>query len=159
MLVKVEFASFALDPHKNMPLIFLKESSGARMFSVTIGPLEAGAIAMETLKVGVEKPLTIDLAKSILERSGGTLKRVILHLDDGQDLMARLEIAVLGGIQGIACRPCDAIALAMRCNASLYAREEVFEKFSDNKGESEQQKLRQHIASLDTLDFGTIHLE
>jgi hypothetical protein len=99
------------------------------------------------------------MAKSILETSGGTLMRAVLHLDKGQNLAARLEIAVRGAARGIACRPCDAIALALRCKAPLFARDEVFEKFSGKTGETQQERLRQHIASLDTLDFGTFHLE
>jgi uncharacterized protein len=160
MLIKVEFASFAVDPDKNTPLIILKEISGARALPIPIGPLEASAIAIETLKVKPEKPLTIDLAKNILETLDGILTRVIIHqgVDNGS-LMARIEIEAQDGIKNVECRPCDAIALALRCHAPLFVRDAVFEKFASGNGLSETEKLRRHIAALDTLDFGDFYLE
>ncbi len=159
MLVKVEFASFAVDPAENSPLIILKETGGNRMVPIPIGPLEAGAIAIETLKLMPLRPLTIDMAKSILEKLGGTLVRVIFHLSPSQCLMARLEISAGGGMHHLESKPCDAIALALRCRAPILVREAVFEKFSPKNSASEQEKLRSHIAALDTLEFGTVYLE
>jgi hypothetical protein len=51
MLIQVEVASFAVDPGRNTPVIILKEVSGERTLPVPIGPLEASAIAIESLKV------------------------------------------------------------------------------------------------------------
>ncbi|MDO5576863.1 MAG: DUF151 domain-containing protein, partial [Fibrobacter sp.] len=77
MLIQVEVVSFAVDPSRNIPVIILKETSGERTLPVAIGPLEASAIALESLKVPVEKPLTIDLAKIIMEQLGGVLSRAV----------------------------------------------------------------------------------
>jgi bifunctional DNase/RNase len=159
MLIKVEFASFAVDPEKNTPLIILKEISGARALPIPIGPLEASAIAIETLKVKPEKPLTIDLAKSILEVLGGRIARVIIHQGSETSLMARIEIEAQGTVTATDCRPCDAIALALRCRAPIFVRDGVFEKFASGGNLSETDKLRSHIAALDTLDFGDFYLE
>jgi uncharacterized protein len=159
MLIKVEFASFAVDPEKNTPLIILKEISGARALPIAIGPLEASAIAIETLKVKPEKPLTIDMAKSILDVFGGSLTRVIIHESKDSTLMARVEIETHDTITGIECRPCDAIALALRCQTPIFVRDAVFENFSSGNWFSEADKLRRHISTLDTLDFGNFYLE
>jgi len=47
MLVKVEFASFAVDPGNNTPLIILRETGGNRIVPVPIGPLEFGTVYLE----------------------------------------------------------------------------------------------------------------
>jgi hypothetical protein len=73
MLVKVEFASFAVDPGSGVPFIILKEAGGPRTIPVRIGPLEASAIAVETLKVPPLSPLMIDVAKNLIEKLDGTL--------------------------------------------------------------------------------------
>lgn len=159
MLIRVEFASFAVDPGKNIPLIVLKEVSGNRMLPIPIGPLEASAIAIETLKVTPEKPLTIDVAKKIVEELGGTVARVILYQESQGSIMARIELAGRGGIRKIDCRPCDAIALALRCQAPLFVHEAVLEKFASVSEFSERDKLRRRIAAIDTLDFGSSYLE
>lgn len=165
MLIKVEFASFAFDPDKNTPLIILKEANGVRMLPLPVGPLEAGAIAIKTLGLATEKPLTIDVAKCILEELGGSLSRVIIDTLTGGPLFARLEITAQGTVRTVNCRPCDAIALALRCNAPLFVQEIVFETIAPDGSpagkmhRSEQDTLRRTISSLDTMEFGSHYLE
>lgn len=165
MLIKVEFASFALEPDKNMPLIILKETNGARMLPLPVGPLEASAIAIKTLGVTTENPLTIDVAKCILEELCGSLSRVIIDTEQGGPIFARLEITAHGTIRIVNCRPCDAIALALRCEAPLFVRESVFETivpYGPTTGKprgSELDTLRTNLSSLDTMEFGSHYLE
>jgi bifunctional DNase/RNase len=159
MLIKMEFAAFAVDPEKKIPLAFLRECSGTRILPVPLSPLEAGAIALETLKVKAEKPLTIDVAKSILEQLNAMLTRVVFHYGASEYLEARLEIICGGKAYFVVCRPCDAIALALRCKSPLYAQEEVLMRCTGNGCVDDGEKLRSHVASLVTLEFGTFHLE
>jgi bifunctional DNase/RNase len=163
MLVKVEFTSFAVDPDSNTPFIILKESSGGRIIPVTIGPLQAGFIAVETLRAPALQPLIIDLAKNLMEKLGGTLVRAIIGFSPSQGLQARLQarldISTDEAVHHIECSPGDAVALSLRCRTPLFARESVFEKISQKNNLSERDELRTRIASLDTLEFGTVHLE
>lgn len=159
MLAKVEFASFALDSGRNRPLIVLRERSGKRRFAVGVGPLEAAAIAVEAFKVDVRKPLTIDVAKSLLMQTGATLSRVVFVREKDGCVSSRLELSTAGGVRFVSCRPCDAIALALRCKAPLYAHDDVFERAPDSTSAETQPSLAAYIASLDTLDFGTFPLE
>ncbi|NLE01629.1 MAG: bifunctional nuclease family protein [Fibrobacter sp.] len=158
MLIQVEIASFAVDPSRNSPLIILKEISGDRALPVPIGPLEASAIAIESLKVTPDKPLTIDLLKIILEQLNGTLNRVVIYDLVDQSLLARLQVINQNTMIFIDCRPCDAIALAMRCEAPIFVQDCVFDKSSPEKI-SEKDKLRRNIASIDTTEFGRYFLE
>jgi uncharacterized protein len=159
MLIKVEFAAFGIDQDKNSPLVFLREIGGTRMMPVPVAALEVSAIAIETLKVTTQKPLTIDVAKCILEQFGGTLRRVIFSLGADAFLTARLEIDGPERPCFIECRPCDALALAFRVKAPLYVNEEAFLKYTRAGDAAEGESMRNHIASLDTLEFGTYHLE
>jgi bifunctional DNase/RNase len=159
MLVKVEFSSFAVDPDSSTPFIVLRESGGRRTISVTVGPLQGGAIAAATLKAPSFQPLTIDMAASLMEKLGGTLVRAIIDRSPPEDLTARLDITEDGNIHFVACAPCDAVALALKCRAPLFVREAVFDFTAPKSNLSEQEKLRTHIAALDTLEFGTVYLE
>ena len=161
MLVKVEFASFAVDPDSTMPFVILKESGGRRTIPVTIGPLEASAIAVETLKVPALQPLTIDVMKGLMEKLGGTLTRAVIDLSLSQDLglTARLEIAGDRTVHYLECAPGDAVTLAIRCRAPLFVREAVFDRYSSKKNLSGREELRARIAGLDTLEFGNVYLE
>ena len=134
------------------------------MLPIVTAPLEASAIAIKTLDVTTEKPLTIDVAKCILEELGGNLARVIIDAETGGALFAVLEITVRGMLRKITCRPCDAIALALRCEAPLFTRETVLEAVGSNAAgkkdpRNEADALRTGILHLDTLEFGRYHPE
>ena len=158
MLIQAEIASFALDQSRNTPVIILKEVNGDRTLPVPIGPLEASAIAIESLNVVPEKPLTIDLVKLIMEQLGGNLKRVVIGDMVEQSLQARIHVGSGSGIVLIDCRPCDAIALALRCNVEIFINDRVFDH-ANGTNQSEEEQLRHRIRSIDTLEFGKYFLE
>ncbi|MBN1309183.1 MAG: bifunctional nuclease family protein [Chitinispirillaceae bacterium] len=158
MLIQAEIASFALDPNRNTPVIILKEISGNRMLPVPIGPLEASAIAIESLDVAPDKPLTIDLAKLVMEQLGGSLQRVIIGDMVDQSLQAKIQIRHDSGICCIACRPCDAIALALRCGVSMFIDDRVLDNVNSGTS-STTERLRRRIRSIDAIEFGNYFLE
>ena len=158
MLIEAEVTSFALDPNRNTPVIVLKEVNGARTLPVPIAPLEASAIAMETLSVVPEKPLTIDLVKLVIEQLGGSLQRVVISELVEQSLYARVHLKSGTGISIIECRPSDAIALALRCKVSIFVDDRVLEQVNSSSSNSKEQ-LRKRISSIDTIEFGKYFLE
>ncbi len=158
MLVQVEIASFAMDTSRNSPVVILKEVSGKRTLPVPVGPLEASAIAIESLNVTPEKPLTIDLVRIILEQLGGKLTRVVIYDIQEQSILSRLQVTDGNSMIFIDCRTSDALALALRCGTSIFVKESVMEKgISGNM--SEKEKLRNNISSIDTIEFGRFFLE
>lgn len=159
MLVQIEVASFAVDPSRNSPLVLLKECNGTRTLPVPIGPLEASAIAIESLKVKPEKPLTIDLVKKTIDALGGKLIRVVFEDYIDQSLFCKIHIQSAQSMILMDCRPCDAIALALRCDVPIFTKEVVFEKVLPEESISQKELLRRHIASIDTLEFGRYILE
>jgi len=158
MLVLAEIASFALDPDRNTPVIILKESGGERTLAVPIGPLEASAIAIESLEVVPEKPMTIDLVALIMEKLGAKLSRVVIYDLLERSLMARIQIDSGSGILLVDCRPCDAIALALRCSVDILVEEQVLDRVSGGT-RSIKEQLKQRIRSIDTVEFGKYILE
>jgi uncharacterized protein len=158
MLIEAEISSFALDPERNTPVLILKECSGVRTLPVPLGPLEASAIAMETLRVTPEKPLTIDLVRLMMEKCGGSLQRVVLHDIINQSLAAKIQVAINGGVLLIDCRSSDAIALALRCKAPVFVDDRVFSLVNAPSG-SPAKELRRRIRAIDTIEFGNYHLE
>lgn len=158
MLIQAEIASFALDPERNTPVIILKEVNGERTLPVPVGPLEASVIAMQSLKVTPEKPLTIDLVKIVLEQLNGKLQRVIMCDIVEQSLEARMQIKTASGIFMIECRPCDAIALALRCGVDIFIDDRVLERMVPGSL-TDKERLRRRIRSIDTIEFGKYFLE
>jgi uncharacterized protein len=159
MLVLVEVASFGVDAETQEPLLVLKACDSKRTLSFPIGPGEAAAIAVESLKVTPERPLTADVATALMDTLGAVLSRVEIHERREQILLARLHVAVGNGVHVIDCRPCDAVALALRSKAPIFAEDALFDKKENDKSHSDEQRLRETIAGTDTLEFGRYYLE
>jgi len=113
MLIALEVASFAVQADNNAPLVILKETGGDRTIAVPIGSYEASAIAIKSLNVISEKPLTIDLVKSIVETFQGKIEKVIIN-GPLSDPSAYLYVIFGNQTRVIECRPGDGISLAMR---------------------------------------------
>lgn len=159
MLIKVEIISFAIDSSQNIPLVILKECNGERTIPILIGSSEASAIAIKSLDINPERPLTIDLANLIMMELGGILKRVVIYDLIDQIFLARLQITTEKHTHIIDCRPSDAIALALRCESNIFVDEIVFDKNDRNHSISKKDTLKHTIANIDTLDFGRYYLD
>jgi len=158
MLIRAEVSSFAMEPQKGMPLIILKEAGGGRSVAIPLDPVEACAIAMHSLKVSSDKPFTIDLVKIAIEQLGGELYRSVINdVNDGA-FAASIVLKASESLKTVDCRPCDAVALAMRCGAPIFVSEDVFSKQSSGQGLSVEEELRASVRSIDALEFGSVVL-
>jgi bifunctional DNase/RNase len=98
-------------------VVMLKEKTTDRYLPIWIGAAEADAIAVRLQGVSVPRPMTHDLMQSIVDVLGASdtfFAKVILNMDGGQ-----MEVDS---------RPSDAIALAVRVEAPIYAEDVVLEK-------------------------------
>jgi len=128
MLVEVELFQVIITEGSPTQSIVLREKDGERIIPIFIGYAEAMAIDRRLKEVEVPRPLTHDLLKGLIEQMGGTLERVILNdLRDGT-YYALLCIARDDQIIEVDSRPSDAIALAVRTGAPLFADEDVIQK-------------------------------
>ena len=104
--------------------LILNEVDGERKLPIVIGAFEAQSIAIALEKeIKPPRPLTHDLFKNFAERFDIVVKQVIIHkLVDG--VFYSSLICERDKIEEIIdARTSDAIALAVRFNASIYAYE------------------------------------
>jgi hypothetical protein len=105
--------------------LLLKESFGQRRLPIIIGSFEAQAIALEIEGIKPPRPLTHDLLKQVLDNVGATLNEVVIDELKDNTFFAKLIIEISSITNSIDSRPSDAIALAVRANASIYVTEDV----------------------------------
>ena len=128
MLVEVELFQVILTDGSPTQSIVLREKSGDRIIPIFIGYNEAIAIDRKLKDVAVPRPLTHDLLQSVIEKMGGKLEQVVLNdLRDGT-YYALLIIQRDGQRVEVDARPSDAIALAVRTGAPVFAEESVILK-------------------------------
>ncbi len=160
MLIEMKISALGTDPVTHMPFVVLKEKDGERSFPIWIGIFEAGAIAVELEKVKLNRPMTHDLLKNVVDELGGGLKRVeIVDLKDNT-YYARVVIETADGRQRILdARPSDAIALALRASSPILADERVItrsleESKDADAAKSEEEKWREILEKMRPEDFG-----
>jgi hypothetical protein len=112
---------------QDSPVVVLKEERGPRLLRIWIGPAEAQSIALEKADRQQPRPNTHDLATRLIHGlEGKLLKVVVTELRDGI-FYAILFVESRGRLVEIDARPSDAIAIALRADAPILVRAEVFD--------------------------------
>ena len=113
--------------------VVLQEKEGASCLQIMIGPSEAGAISAAHNGQKPVRPLSYDLACALLNEINAHIERVeITGLRDG---IYYAEIHLQGAdgtTTAIDSRPSDAIALALRTDAPIFASEQVLQEGSES---------------------------
>jgi len=123
--VKVERVGFDLE--NQQAVIILKEVGSDRLLPIWVGALEGNAVAMVIEGIQAPRPMTHDLMKNLLDLLGVTVTMVIIDdLRDGT-FFAQIAMKVGDETREIDARPSDAVALAIRAKAPIYASEMVLE--------------------------------
>ena len=104
------------------------EEEAKRYLPIWIGPAEADAIAVKLQNVTVPRPLTHDLLSSVIDTLGATIDSIIVSDLKNDTFYAKIILNVDGGKVEVDSRPSDALALAVRVDAPIYAEEAVLDK-------------------------------
>ncbi|NLH98601.1 MAG: bifunctional nuclease family protein [Chthonomonadales bacterium] len=98
-----------------------------RKVPIWIGRFEAFAIQTALQGEQLDRPMTHDLIRTILDRLGATLDSVIIDDLWQETFYAKLCVTLAGEHHDIDCRPSDAIAIAVRTKSPIFVAEAVFE--------------------------------
>lgn len=124
-LVEMHIESVRVHMLSNRHVVILKDPEGDRYLPIWIGAWEASAIAMRLQGLQAERPLTHDLFAAALERLGVRVGRVVISELADETYHAQIHLERDGYEVEVDARPSDALALAVRAEASIYAAEEV----------------------------------
>ncbi|MCL0091956.1 bifunctional nuclease family protein, partial [Dehalococcoidales bacterium] len=109
-------------------VVILKEKMAERYLPIWIGPAEADAIAVKLQGVTVPRPLTHDLLHSVIDALGATINSIIVSELKNDTFYAKIILNIDGEQMEVDSRPSDALALAVRAKAPIYAEERVLDK-------------------------------
>lgn len=127
-MVEMELFRVRIDDRRREQVITLREKDGERLLPIVIGVFEADAIRLKLNNVKLPRPLTHDLLLNTVDELGFKVVMVIVHELIEGTFYAKL---VLRGTdhedKEVDARPSDAIALALRAGAPIYAEETLLE--------------------------------
>lgn len=104
------------------------ENAPKRYLPIWIGPAEADAIAVKLQGVNVPRPLTHDLLTSIIGTLKADIDSIIVNDLKNDTFYAKIILNTEGEQTEIDSRPSDALALAVRVEAPIYADESVLDR-------------------------------
>ncbi len=161
MAVKMELVGVRVQMPTNAPILLLRETEGQhRTMPIFIGGPEAHAIDLALSGTETARPMTHDLLLTLLTDLGATVDRIVITELDQGTFFADLHIMDAGGDEQIvSARPSDAIALAVRTSAPIFAEDIVIDEAGieeEEEGGNEEQmveELRQFLADVTPDDF------
>ena len=116
-------------PQSSYPQVVLKEVDGPGHLPIIIGRFEAAAISMAQSDQKPARPISYDLAQQILLGVHSSITKV--EITDLHESTYYAEIHLVdedGGQHVLDARPSDAIALALRFDAPIYAAAQIVEE-------------------------------
>ena len=107
---------------------FVLLSDGHRKLPIVIGQFEAGAIKHAIEEHQPDRPMTHDLMKNLLVRMGAEVHRVVIDDLWGSTYYAKVFLRFQALEYMVDSRPSDALALALRTNATVYVADGILEQ-------------------------------
>jgi bifunctional DNase/RNase len=107
------------------PIVLLKTAEGNKFLPIWIGHPEAAAILMKLQGANTPRPMTHDLVTDMLEKLEARVIRIAVTELRENTFYAVVTVAVDGSEIEIDSRPSDAIALAVRSDAPIFADDAV----------------------------------
>jgi len=127
-VLELEIESIRVRQETQQRAVVLKVKDSDLYLPIFIGQFEVEAIRFKLMGVEVQRPMTHDLLGSIIGDLGGTIHSIVVSELKNDTFFAKIVIDSNGTLIEIDARPSDALALAVRSEAPIYAEDEVVEK-------------------------------
>lgn len=163
MYLQMTVVGVALDPNTNGPVILLRDLEERYTLPIWVGLLEAASISQALEGAQLPRPMTHDLTKTLLEDLGADVCRV--DVDSLQDNVFHAKIHLRlpdGTVHLVDSRPSDAMALALRFKAEIFAEESVLRSSAKvvvrdpeaADGDDKEEAWKEFLENLDQDAFG-----
>lgn len=160
-MVEVTIDSIRVSLMSQHRIVILKDADTERFLPIWIGPYEAEAITVSLQEMEVQRPLTHDLLRNVLQTLGAEVLRVnITELKDDV-FFARIIMQVNGQLLEIDSRPSDALALSVRAHVPIFVAEAVMqeaasvpeEEIESEESDERLEVFKDFVESLDMDDL------
>jgi bifunctional DNase/RNase len=163
-MVEVTIESIRASLMSEHRVVILKDVSSERLLPIWIGRCEAEAIAIRLQNIEISRPLTHDLLNNAIAEMGGKVAHITVNDLRNNTFYAQILVDLNGRSVKIDSRPSDAIALAVRANATIFVAEHVMAEASiipepDITEEMDDEELSAFRDFINTLDLGDLPVQ
>ena len=136
------------------PIVLLKTIDGNKFLPIWIGHPEAAAILMKLQGASTPRPMTHDLISEMIGELDAQCTRVSVTELKDNTFYASITLRVNGQDIEIDSRPSDALAVAVRTSAPIFAAEDVIQESAiefEHEAEDTEEVVDQFKAFLDEV--------
>lgn len=149
MITQMRVKGLMFDPYNNAYIVILRDEDNTDMLPIWVGKSEASAISLSLESVAPPRPMTHDFMKSVLDAYEAKVISVVITDLAENTYFAKIHLMYEDSEYTIDSRPSDAIALALRSNAPIFASDTVIRK-------QNSEELEQWLENLKPEDFGKL---
>ena len=131
-MMELEIESIRVRQETKQRAVVLRVKESDLYLPIFIGHFEVEAIRLKLMHVEVPRPMTHDLLGSVIGNLGGSVQRIIVSELKNDTFFAKIVVDYNGNSIEIDSRPSDALALAVRTNAPIFAEDDVVEQAGVN---------------------------
>ncbi len=128
MLVQMKVQGLVFDPNQSTYIVILREEENNEALPIWIGWPAAHAIGLAVEGVFPSRPLTHDLIGNIMDKFNAKIISIVLTDLKDSTYYSKIHISCNDAELTIDARPSDAIALALRANAPIFANDSLIKK-------------------------------
>jgi len=146
------------------PIVLLKTVEGNKFLPIWIGHPEAAAILIRLQGTQLPRPMTHDLLMSIIEQCDAELRRITVTELRESTFYAQLTLIKDGEEIAVDSRPSDALALAVRTDAPIFASTDLLDEngieFEHEVDDQEEivERFRSFLEEVTPDDFREAHV-
>ncbi len=157
-MIELFVMGIALDTRTGTPIVVLNDAENRRALPIWIGTAEASAIIRQLENIKSARPMTHDLMFNMLTQLGYRVTRIEINDLNSDTYYASIYIEDPAGTESIVdSRPSDAIALALRAEATIFATANVVAdgtiSTDQARDEAEAEEFREFIQDIKPSDF------
>lgn len=149
MITQMKVRGLMFDPYNNAYIIILRGEEQGDVLPIWVGKAEASAISFALENIVAPRPMTHDLLKSFMDLFDAKVISVVITDLSENTYYAKIHLLYQDSEFSIDSRPSDAIAIALRADAPVFANEAVMKKQTT-------EDLEQWLENLKPEDFGKL---
>ncbi len=127
-MIQMEVVGVAPEPNSNKPLVWLRDEEQTVFLPISIGNFEATAIYMELYDEPPPRPICYDLVRTVLGQVNAKVERIVISDLKDDTFYAQIIFKQGSSEFEVDSRPSDAIALALRVAAPIFASDAVLDE-------------------------------
>ena len=130
-MLQMKVQGLVFDPIQNAYIVVMEQEESNALMPIWIGRPEANAIGLALEGIFPPRPLTHDLISNIIDKLDAKIISVVLTDIKDSTYYSKIHLSYNDSELTLDARPSDAIALALRANAPIFARDGLVKNTND----------------------------